>query len=461
MLTRLRRRFAGIAMAALMLGIGTGIGSVGGANASTAATAVSNVLQAAATSIKCATVQACFTATNSAKGGVAILGSSPNGLGIEGSSTTSSGVTGTSQSSNGVNGKSSTGYAVQGVSASSDGVVGTSNGGTTSIGVLGRNTGSGTGVQASSITGSALVASNNGFNPFGGGAPIVAINGTKSISDAIDIETTDDLRHSAVATTNGSGSVSTGIGDDGSAIDAYNAIQYLGGFGRAGYGISGSSAYGDGLVGEADNAGPTAVDNNPIPVSAVSANAPNGADLYLGFGKAGTFEVTNDGNVYASGTIASGVTCAPTTCPSGTKLTSYASRDASPTMEDFGRTQLVNGAAVVRFDSAFAGTIDATKDYYVFLTPEGDSRGLYVTRRTPLGFAVGESQNGHSTLAFSYRIVASPYGTTAQRLPVLGTPRLATAANARRQADITALRQKSTAVRARMAKLPLSEPTSK
>jgi len=70
----------------------------------------------------------------------------------------------------------------------------------------------------------------------------------------------------------------------------------------------------------------------------------------------------------------------------------------------------------VRFDAEFASVIDRGSDYAVFLTPEGDNRGLYVAQRTPSGFVVRESQSGRSTLAFSYRIVATPYASTERRL---------------------------------------------
>jgi hypothetical protein len=43
-------------------------------------------------------------------------------------------------------------------------------------------------------------------------------------------------------------------------------------------------------------------------------------------------------------------------------------------------------------------------DYKVFLTPEGDCRGLYVRRRAA-SFQVRELMGGKSSIAFSYRIV--------------------------------------------------------
>jgi len=60
--------------------------------------------------------------------------------------------------------------------------------------------------------------------------------------------------------------------------------------------------------------------------------------------------------------------------------------------------------AVVKLDTDFAKVIKRG-DYKVFLTPEGDCRGLYVRRRTA-SFEVRELAGGKSSVAFSYRIVA-------------------------------------------------------
>jgi hypothetical protein len=44
-------------------------------------------------------------------------------------------------------------------------------------------------------------------------------------------------------------------------------------------------------------------------------------------------------------------------------------------------------------------------DYRVFLTPEGDCRGLYLRRKSANRFEVRELTGGKSSIAFSYRIV--------------------------------------------------------
>jgi hypothetical protein len=57
------------------------------------------------------------------------------------------------------------------------------------------------------------------------------------------------------------------------------------------------------------------------------------------------------------------------------------------------------------------------KWYYVFLTPLGDTRGLYVSIKTPTAFQVREVEHGRSSLEFDYRIVAHPLDADNDRLP--------------------------------------------
>jgi hypothetical protein len=85
-------------------------------------------------------------------------------------------------------------------------------------------------------------------------------------------------------------------------------------------------------------------------------------------------------------------------------------------MEDFGSGLLQNGVAVVKIDPSFAETVSATAEYHVFLTPKGDSKGLYVINETPGSFEVRESGGGTSSLTFDYRIVAKRRGYEGQRL---------------------------------------------
>lgn len=134
------------------------------------------------------------------------------------------------------------------------------------------------------------------------------------------------------------------------------------------------------------------------------------------------------GNLTVDGSISQGgstvTTCSP--CPQplvvhraadGSRVGTFTTQQSMPSMEDFGQGQLIGGHGYVRIDSAFANVIDARTQYLVFITPEGDNRGLYVTQKTSSGFAVRESQSGHSSLVFDYRIVAKPMDAQLQRLP--------------------------------------------
>jgi hypothetical protein len=84
--------------------------------------------------------------------------------------------------------------------------------------------------------------------------------------------------------------------------------------------------------------------------------------------------------------------------------------------EDFGSGQLVSGRITVALEPTFAQTVNTGTEYHVFLTPEGDCRGLYVSSKTPNGFEVRELGGGNSSVAFSYRIVALRRGYETVRL---------------------------------------------
>jgi hypothetical protein len=84
--------------------------------------------------------------------------------------------------------------------------------------------------------------------------------------------------------------------------------------------------------------------------------------------------------------------------------------------EDFGSGQLASGRTTVALEPTFAQTVNTGTEYHVFLTPEGDCRGLYVSSKTPTGFEVRELEGGQSSVAFSYRIVALRRGYENVRL---------------------------------------------
>jgi len=98
------------------------------------------------------------------------------------------------------------------------------------------------------------------------------------------------------------------------------------------------------------------------------------------------------------------------------KLETYAMQSPENWMEDFGSGVLERGVAVVKIDPAFADTVSGDASYHVFITPNGDSKGLYVIRKTATTFEVRESGGGVSSLTFDYRIVAKRRGYESQRL---------------------------------------------
>jgi len=86
--------------------------------------------------------------------------------------------------------------------------------------------------------------------------------------------------------------------------------------------------------------------------------------------------------------------------------------------EDFGSGQLTNGAAVVEIEPLFLQTVSTQYEYHVFLTPEGDCHGLFVSDKSESSFVVTELQSGSSNIRFSYRIVAKRRGYETERLEI-------------------------------------------
>jgi hypothetical protein len=97
------------------------------------------------------------------------------------------------------------------------------------------------------------------------------------------------------------------------------------------------------------------------------------------------------------------------------KVETYSVQSPENWMEDFGSGVLERGVALIKIDPTFADTVSESADYHVFLTPKGDSKGLYVIHETAAGFEVRESGGGTSSLAFDYRIVAKRRGFENQR----------------------------------------------
>src|ERR1022692_455666 len=128
------------------------------------------------------------------------------------------------------------------------------------------------------------------------------------------------------------------------------------------------------------------------------------------FGGGCTIDV--NGNLSCTGTITTPVKLEG----SSRELAFNAIESPESWFEDFGSGQLSNGTAVISLEPTFVQTVNTGVDYHVFLTPKGDSHGLYVTHETATSFEVREQDRGTSNIAFDYRIVAKRKGFENVRL---------------------------------------------
>lgn len=164
-----------------------------------------------------------------------------------------------------------------------------------------------------------------------------------------------------------------------------------------------------GVVGESDTSGGTAIE-------AIGGAA---SDLLFAFDATNDAECEIDGsaNLTCTGMIQGGSEMSLRHKTSdGRKVLAYAAQSASATIEDVGTARMSGGVTNVQIDPAFASVIDH-RWYYVFLTPLGDTRGLYVSMKTASAFQVRETGHGRSSLEFDYRIMAHPLGASDERLP--------------------------------------------
>jgi hypothetical protein len=308
------------------------------------------------------------TGTGSFNSGV--HGLSVGGTGVFGQSTSGAGVEGVSSTSEAVLGVVGAGVASgfhDGVGGLDNSVSGNTNTGvfgntTRGEGVLGRSLGSGIGVRGSSVAGVG-VSADGGFS---------------------DIHTGDQLPALSI------------VGDGTDLIDACppSTVNPCDSF-HSNFEVQTSGV----VIAKGDIATLADIDS--------SSN----------------FNLFGTGGYLKNSTCVAGCTVATATSV-GRAVVTYAPMVSQPTIEDFGEAQLVNGQIYVRLSADFANTIDHRASYLVVVTPEGPSRGLYVTQKTPAGFAVMENPGGHSTLAFSYRIVAKPFGSREARLPMVELPKL-------------------------------------
>jgi hypothetical protein len=197
------------------------------------------------------------------------------------------------------------------------------------------------------------------------------------------------------------------LNDNGRAIQGSGGAGFPGvsGFSENASGMLGTSTNSDGVLGVGTygvtgwghSAGLTAFNSDHYDVIAYLAtefifDTPLAAWFTGGTLVVGDFAVT-------------GTKSAVVKHPDGSDRRLYCMESPESWFEDFGIGQLKEGQADVRLDPDFAALV-RTDNYHVFLTPYGDSNGLYIAHIQPDGFVVREQQGGKHSLEFCYRVVA-------------------------------------------------------
>jgi hypothetical protein len=194
--------------------------------------------------------------------------------------------------------------------------------------------------------------------------------------------------------------VGTGGSSEGSTIAGSGSV-----------GIWGDSSADMGVLGTVDEGNSIAGFNASEPFATgyfendttVSATAPVLTTVGGNFGGACMFDVSGD-------MFCSGSKSAVVPVDNGArKVALYAVESPKNWFEDFGSASLSNGSALIPLELTFAQTVN-TASYHVFLTPNGDCKGLYVSQKGTGGFEVRELGGGTSNISFDYRIVAERRG---------------------------------------------------
>jgi hypothetical protein len=298
----------------------------------------------------------------------------------------------------GVRGHSQSGWGVQGSSTTSYGVIGITRG--TSAGVYGQGGDNGTGlygtsqrgegVRATSVAGYAVDGtSKNSAGVFGSGG-IAGLYGTS------------DSGYGAYAYSR-TGYALTAISKASSAIVAqsHGSVTAIGAYGGTGDAIEAFSN--GGIAAYVRNTKGTGADITGSSIGAV-VSAPAGASTlpFVVTDSNGNelFYVNGNGDVRYHGSIGP-----------------FSGRPNQAALEDTGSAELVNGIAVVAFAPAFARAMNPRRAYHVLLTPDGDTRGLFVARKDTRGFVVREVQGGRGSFAFDYHVYAETLDAANVQLP--------------------------------------------
>ena len=256
------------------------------------------------------------------------------------------------------------------------------------IGVFGAS-GSGPGVRGESATGIGVFG-------FGTGGGSVGVEGNTAFGAGTGVH----------------GHTSTGVAgvhgtSDGSAPAGRFEGQNFGVVGMgsaAGVGVAGNTAFGAGT-------GVHGHTSTGVGVLGTSDRS----------GLAGHFR----GNVTIEGAlrVIGGAKNAVVAHPDGSYKQLYCMESPESWFEDFGESQLVDGQAEVRLDPNFAALVEVN-GYHVFLSPYGESNGMFVAKRQATGFRVCEQRGGTGSASFGYRVVAKRKDIVVDRLATVAPPQL-------------------------------------
>jgi hypothetical protein len=360
---RRTRRFAGAG-----LGVAALIATAATLSANPAAAGIIT----AVTTVSCSVTGSnwCISGNNSSSG-IGVIGTSKTGTGLRGTSTSQYGLKATSVSGDAILAQTTSGNAAISASAGTNGYGVSSTG---RIGLYGDSANNNYGVYGTTSSGA-------GYGVVG----LVGANGVGTYGSSNSGYGVEGL-----ASTGTAGYFSSGTGYAVIAQAAGSVALYANNSAGNGSDIRGTYIA---LLGRSPTSG--------FPLALTD---PSGNNL---------FYVDGNGNVSYKGGLFHFTSVA-----GGATVKAFSPNAAQPTIEDSGTAQLVAGAAAVRLDSTFAASIDASGGYRVFLTPNGDTRGLFVATKTPTGFVVRESQGGHSTVSFDYRILATSLGHSGERMGI-------------------------------------------
>ena len=436
---------------------GTGEYGVLGATNSTTALGVVGVLGTTNSTNNAAGVQGNAAGSTGISQGVYGWATSPAGVGVLGQNSATTG------SAPGVYGltSSSSGYGVEGASPSV-GVYGTGAEGV--VGVTNSVTGYGVQGMATSGSGSSLGVFGINDSPAGYavyGENNVTAGGTAGVYGTTASPSGYGVEGAGPTGVLGEDTVGTGYGVYGSSSDGYGVVGNSGNnVGVWGNGTNGVYATGStiGVQGLALGSSLTGRDltnhgagvwgdtggTSGLYFGVVATTDTNTALLAENADSTGSFPTmvvanytasanthfpvfqTSSPNTYSNSRHCTIDTSANLTCTglltgsiqgsAGKETAVYAMQSAENWLEDAGSGQLSNGSARIQLDPAFAQTVNAGVEYHVFLTPNGDSRGLYVSQKTATSFQVHEQGGGTSSIAFDYRIMAKRKGYENVRL---------------------------------------------